>query len=445
VNWRSVSAVDGHVDNGAFAFGVGVTPAPGSEKTVVLLHTSSWASGLGAAGRWLLYAGLALLVGAASTCLLVFGGRLPRGGVALSRSALVTAALGLGLMIWSERDLVGAPSLLPLFQTPEGQWLLWLGCALVVCLGAVAALDLYPGRVTLWLVGASAAAAVLVHVLAGHADAASMWRALNVLVQWVHMSAIGVWVGGLAWLLLGIRGMERPARAQAVAAFSRVATVTLVVVLATGAVRGLVEVGSVAGLLDTGYGVTLLVKVAFVVVLVALGALNHYRLVPALPSRDGAARSFRLNSSGELALATAVLVATAVLTGLAPPATATTAPVVQPATTGVTASGSDYATTLRVDLTVSPGTAGANTYAVKLADYDTGQPPPKILGVTVEFSLPADPALGTQRVRLREAGPGAWSGSGMDLSVAGTWQATVVVEQTAGGVSVPFRLEIGAP
>jgi len=30
VNWRSVSAVDGHVESGAFAFGVGATPAPGS-------------------------------------------------------------------------------------------------------------------------------------------------------------------------------------------------------------------------------------------------------------------------------------------------------------------------------------------------------------------------------------------------------------------------------
>ncbi len=33
VNWRSVSAVDGHVANGAFAFGVGTTPSPGSVRT----------------------------------------------------------------------------------------------------------------------------------------------------------------------------------------------------------------------------------------------------------------------------------------------------------------------------------------------------------------------------------------------------------------------------
>jgi len=130
VNWRSVSAVDGHVDSGAFAFGVGVTPAPGSAKTVDLLHTSTWTSGLVTAGRWLLYAGLALFVGAASTCLLVLGGRLPAGGAKLLRAAAVAAIVGLCAMVWAERALVGAPTLLPLFQTPEGLYLLALGVAL---------------------------------------------------------------------------------------------------------------------------------------------------------------------------------------------------------------------------------------------------------------------------------------------------------------------------
>ena len=445
VNWRSVSSVDGHVDGGAFAFGVGVTPAPGSEKTVVLLHTSPWAEGLGTAGRWLLYGGLALLVGAASTCLFVFKGRLPRGGVALSRWALVCAAAGLALMTWSQRDLVGAPSLLPLFQTPEGGWLLWLGVALAVCLAAVVAVDLYPTRATLWVLAAAALTAVLLRVLGGHADAASSWRGLNVLAQWVHMAAVGVWVGGLAWLLLGIRGAERPERSAAVGTFSRVATVTLVVVLATGLARGLVEVGSPANLVDTPYGVTLLVKVGVVVVLVALGALNHFRLVPALPRSDAAARPFRLSSGGELALAAGVLLATAVLTGLAPATTAASSAGSPPATSGATASGSDYATTLRVTLTVTPARAGANGYEVRLAGYDTGRPPDGVRAVTLECSISSKPGLGTTRIKLEEAGAGLWSGKGMELSVAGVWQVTVVVEQTAGGVTVPLEVRIAAP
>jgi copper transport protein len=329
VNWRSVSATDGHVDTGVYAFGVGVPVTPGTEVKITLTHTTAWAQGMGAVGRWVLYAGLLLFVGAASTCVLVLKSRLPSGGVALTRVALLLAAVGLALMVWSERDLVGAPRLLPLFETPEGVLLLYLGVALLFCAAAVVAVDVYPARVTLLVLGASGLVAVLVHVLAGHADAPSAWRVANIIVQWIHMSAIGVWVGGLAWLLLGIRAMGKEERAAAVATFSGVATVTLVVVLASGLIRGVEEVRSVGALVDTAYGITLLVKVGLVVVLVALGALNHFRWVPALRAGDGAARSFRLNSTGELALATAVLLATAILTGLVPAATASGTAVAQ--------------------------------------------------------------------------------------------------------------------
>jgi len=317
VNWRSVSAVDGHVESGAFAFGVGVTPAPGSLRAVDLLYTSAQTTALSTIGRWLLYAGLVVFVGAAFICRLVFGGRLPAGGALVLRVAIAIAFVGLCAMVWAERALVGAQSLLPLFETREGQYLLALGVALAVCVGAVVCVDLWPARWSITYLGAAGAAAMLVHVLAGHADAPSSLRLANVAVQWVHMVGIGVWVGGLAWLLLGIRDMTKADRAAAVSAFSRVATVALVVVLVTGVTRGLVEVGSPANLFDTGYGIALLVKIGLVAVLVALGALNHFRVVPAL-GRGAGVRSFTLNSRGELVVAAAVLAATALLSGLAP-------------------------------------------------------------------------------------------------------------------------------
>jgi len=317
VNWRSVSAVDGHVESGAFAFGVGVTPAPGSLRAVDLLYTSAQTTALSTIGRWLLYAGLVVFVGAAFICRLVFGGRLPAGGALVLRVAIAIAFVGLCAMVWAERALVGAQSLLPLFETREGQYLLALGVALAVCVGAVVCVDLWPARWSITYLGAAGAAAMLVHVLAGHADAPSSLRLANVAVQWVHMVGIGVWVGGLAWLLLGIRDMTKADRAAAVSAFSRVATVALVVVLVTGVTRGLVEVGSPANLFDTGYGIALLVKIGLVAVLVALGALNRFRAVPAL-GRGAGVRAFTLNSRGELVVAAAVLAATALLSGLAP-------------------------------------------------------------------------------------------------------------------------------
>ena len=358
VNWRAVSSVDGHVESGAFAFGVGEKPAPGSAVVVDLRHTSPWASALAVVGRWLLYAGLVVLIGCATTSLLVYGGRLPDAGVKVLQGSLVAAFAGWAGMVWSEKVLIGAPSLLPLFVMRQGLLLLALAVALGLCAGAVVLVDLWPARWSLWVLGATGAVAVLAHVLAGHAASPGSIEALNVFVQWVHMTAIGFWVGGLLWLLLGFRGRDAAGRRAAVGVFTRVATIVLVVVLASGLARALVEVGSVSALFDTDYGLTLLVKIALVAGLVGLGALNHFFWVPAVKAGgDGADRRFGLNSRGELAVALCVLAATAVLSGLAPAKIAAIASGAARAGQ-VTAAGHDYATAVRATLTLTPGVAG---------------------------------------------------------------------------------------
>lgn len=441
VNWRVVSAADGHVESGVFAFGVGQAPGPAVE--VELLHTSAWAQALADAGRWLLYAALVVIMGAASTSLFVYGGKLPSGGVVVLRTAAAVAVVALAMLAWAEKALVGAPSLLPLFLTREGQYLLALGVAVLFCIVAVVLVDLWPARWSLWILGATGVAGVLVRVLAGHAASPSSVWLLNVAVQWVHVTAVGIWVGGLSWLLLGLPARDREQRAAAVAAFSRIATGTLVVVLATGLARSLVEVGSIGALLDTRYGQVLIAKVALVAGLVALGALNHFFWVPAVSGQGGetAERRFGLNSRGELAVALVVLAATAVLSGLAPAATAVAAPGGAPAS-GVTASGHDYATSVRVELTLTPGVAGRNAYVLRADDYDTGDPLPTVTDVRMRCSLPARPSMAEVTVPLSRATDGSWKGSGLDFSVAGRWEIEVYVREKTSGTTVPLEVTV---
>jgi putative copper export protein len=273
------------------------------------------------------------MVGAASTSLIVFHGRLPGGGVVVLRTAAAVTVVGLCVMVWTEKILVGAPRLLPLFLTREGEMLMALGVALLFCIGAVVALDLWPARWSLWLLGAVASAAMLVHVAAGHAASGTSLWLVSMAIQWVHLTAVGVWVGGLFWLLMGLRDADAAGRAAAVARFVTVATVMLVLVLATGLARALVEVGSLHSLIDTTYGVTLLVKLALVAGLVALGALNHFYWAPAVRRGEAGppARRFGLNSRGELVVALGVLAATAVLSGLAPAPSPAARPASSPA------------------------------------------------------------------------------------------------------------------
>ena len=319
VDWRVVSADDGHVSTGAYAFGVGTTPAPGAVIVTDVLHNSRRISSAAAVGRWLFYVGLALLMGAAAMCGLVLRGRVPAGGMPVIRWAMVVAVVGLGLSTEAERSAIGVPRLLPLFETHEGALLLAQGVALVLCAVAVVAFDLFPGRWELATLGATAALAMLVHVYAGHAHSPADGRALHVGTQWIHMAAVSVWIGGLLWLLLGLHGSDRAERSRMVAAFSRVATITLAVVLVSGAFRALAEVGSWTGLFDSTYGKALLVKLALVAGLVGLGALQHFRSVPRVTADGDATRPLRLTARGELALAAVVLATTAVLCGLAPP------------------------------------------------------------------------------------------------------------------------------
>ncbi len=321
VNWKTVSALDGHVASGSMLFGVRENPPQVSQFGKSLGSTSRWLTGASATGRWLLYLGLALLVGAAGTCIVCFRDRLPAGGRPLLRGAWLLGAVGLAVIVLAEKAAVGAPSLLPLLQTSEGHAYVNLGSALVVCLVAVILVDLWPNRWTFATLAATGALAMLIHVLAGHADAVSP-RLLNLLAQWIHIVAVGLWIGGLVWLLFGVRVDRSIDRRSAVTRFSTMAGIALGVVVVTGVLRAWAEVGSLHALVSTSYGATLFVKVALVVIIALLGALNRYRQVPALLADDGRLRSFQLTARGELALAAAVLAATAVLTGLNPAATA---------------------------------------------------------------------------------------------------------------------------
>src|SRR4051812_39947465 len=71
VRWRTVSAVDGHATAGAYAFGVGVSPA---DAGIVVASASPAASRLEMLARWLFLGGLVLLIGAATAAAAGFGG-----------------------------------------------------------------------------------------------------------------------------------------------------------------------------------------------------------------------------------------------------------------------------------------------------------------------------------------------------------------------------------
>lgn len=440
VSWRTLSKSDGHVTAGAFAFGVGVQPGAVTAPQGAAAPTSPPPNPLGVIGKWAFYWGLALVVGAAATGLAVFDRRLPGRPRPLLAGCVGAAALGLAAMTVAERSDVGVP-IGELLATSAGRGLLRQGAGLAVTAVAVALLAARPDRAwRLAVAGAAAAATLVVHVAAGHAAGQSSLRWLALTEQAGHVVGVGAWIGGLVWLLLGLRAVAGGDRMVVARRFSRMAGIVLVVVLATGTLRAVDEVGSWGRLVSTAYGRTLDVKLALVAGLISLGALNRWRLVPGGPGRLAALRQ---SVRGEVALAALVLLATGLLTSL-PPARFVTHAAKAATPPSVEVSGSDYGTTVRLDLLVTPGIAGPNAFRARVVGYDSRQPYPATR-VSLSFSLPARPDLGSSTLELAKAGDGLWTGQGSPLSIDGRWSVSALVTAQGNAVTVPLQVQTRTP
>ncbi|HVL81972.1 MAG TPA: copper resistance protein CopC [Actinomycetota bacterium] len=429
VSWRVFSSVDGHVTAGVFAFGVG-TAVEGAAVPQVAEPDEPAPDPIEVGGRFLLYLGLSLLAGTAWTSAIVFGGPRAAGRWTLSLATAVSVAGAAAIGIAQLRASGGAPAVF--LATPIGRAVLLrvVGSALAGA-AAVSASRGRLGRAWLAVSGGLAAATMLVHVASGHAGAGPIVP-LTVGSQWVHFLAAGIWVGGLAVLLGGLReGVSDGA--GAVRRYSATAAAMLVAVAVTGVHRSVVEVGSWEALWRTRYGLLVVAKVVGLLGLAALGALNRFRHVRVAARGD--LSGLRRVGRAEVVLGVAIAGVVGLLTTLTPPRGDVPAPPVEP----VAASGSDFGTTVRVRLAADPGSPGLNRFEVRVVGFDDGGPV-EARRVGLRFEPPPDADAAPSTLDLEEREPGTWTAHGPNLTVDGTWRVTVVVERGARGVEVPLEL-----
>jgi hypothetical protein len=287
------------------------------------------------------------------------------------------------------------------------------------------------------LIVLAAGAAMLGDVMTSHAAAAHSWRWFKEGTQLVHFAAAGVWAGGLAALVVTLRGLDTGERARAARRFSGAAGVALVVVAASGALRALDEVGAWGRLWSATFGRWVLLKIVLLAVLAGLGALNRYRHVR---RAEDSARPLRRVAGVELLVIAVVLVATGFLQNLAP-ATSTAAPKAPPP---VVVLGHDFATTVRIRLTVTPGMAGFNTFTAQIVDYDSGKP---VVAdkVSLHFAFPTRPDVGSSDLTLARQRDGSYTAQGANLALDGRWNVTVLVARGPNSVEVPLEVTTKTP
>ncbi|MFL5832226.1 MAG: copper resistance protein CopC [Solirubrobacteraceae bacterium] len=448
VRYRVDSAIDGHATTGSFSFGVQVAPPLVSAAPRTSANPVS--STLEVIARWVLLVGLVLLVGAATAALAGFGGA-DRGNLRLAGTAWLLSVVGLVLLVKAQQTNAGS-SLNALLKSPVGHALIGraiaigaAGLALLVAWRAQARLGGRMRRAALTAAGAGAIAAIIVHVANGHA-AASAWASLiTVIAQSVHVTAAGIWIGGLAALVVGLRSVAPAQRPRAIKRFALAAAAGLVIVTVTGIIRAISELDHFDQLWSTGYGRGVLAKLALVAIIAAVALRTRRRTGD--PDRAGDAgnattlRSFTQLSGAELTLAAAAIAVAALLGTLAPPVASRAATL-----PGLSDSGSDVQGDVHVSLHAISDEPGPNRFTADVTNKRSGDP---IRGAAVQllFTPLDDPGVASSSLALTPSPDRSdYAGAGANLRFDGRWGVRVLVRRATGTVEVPLELDpIGPP
>ena len=454
VFWRVVS-VDGHPVRGAFTFSVGPNAGPAPQFVIPSLSETAATPSLLVA-RWAMFLSMMAALG-----LFVLRAVIARPLVARvpgTRLRAVTIAFAVAIAValvatpvyvltataqFALRSAWSVGALVPLMRVSSfGR--AYLDLELLLALFAFAA------AVALWvdrperpqrslaellaLLGALLAggAALLAPGAAGHAaQTAPRW--LSIVLDWLHLAAGSVWIGGLIGLLVLWWSLPAERRTAGLAVvvprFSNVAFVSVLALIGSGTAAALLHLPTLSSLWQTSYGTAILWKVGLLVAAMLLASVNLLRAKPALESPEagpGHARLLRGVVGGEAILVAAVIFAAAVLSSLAPPSkalaslgnvTAHTGP--GPVASVVDANG------YRLAFRVVPNKAAVpNAFSVRIT---RGGKPVRGADVTATFTM-LDMDMPAQAYRLAETAPGVYTHTGPALVMVGHWGLSFDVE-----------------
>jgi copper transport protein len=458
VAWRVVSA-DSHPVSGAFTFSVGkpsataVTVDPGPVENPAT-------TGLYNIARYLAYLAVALLIGTAlflALCRPADANILPRllrvGWWTLAGATVALFVLrapyeaGTGPATAFdaaafERTVTSRPGLVLLARL------------VLLALTAVFLLRLFRHRRSSYAIGAALALGLALTWAAGEHASAGIQVPVAMASSVLHVLAMAAWLGGLTALVVTLyrAAVVEPAT---VTRFSRLAFVSVTVLVLTGVYQSWRGLGSWSALTDTAYGRLLVAKLTAVVVLLTAAGFSRLWTVrlatadartvvpervpepaggpplpeapeepPVVPDRRGLRRSVL----AEVTVGVVVLVLTTVLTGTVP-GRAEAEAAQSPAATGLPVASVSYVpfdiggARGKVQITLDPGRVGRNSVEAVVLDAQGGFA--IVPELRLSFTLPSQD-IGPLDAKLTDKG-GYWGTGDLDLPIAGTWEMKVTI------------------
>jgi copper transport protein len=453
VNWQTVSAVDGHHITGSYP--ITILNQNGSVAATPPAATSSVAGDQADPVRVVTKAAIliaaSLLVGALVFLSLITPAEsstearagFERRVLTVLAMAFVALALAGGVdLLFQAVDINTSVSQVLKTQWGERWWwrhLVLIQPALLIPI-MFRSQNARRGLAMGALVGAACYLAIASSTSHGAAGGGAFWATAS---DFVHLLGACVWIGMLAilalhffWARQALTGQARyEAQAGALRRFSLIAVVSVTLILFTGVINAIIEVGSFGDLFNTGYGEVLLLKLLLLVPLLAIGGRNAYLLRPQIV-QEAAERSTEqrreflreleteLNKTirWELGVAVAVLAVVAVLVQLTP----TRGRVEVPEQSGkyvLTADAED----IFVTLTIDPNQPGSNTFEVYLAGAtDT------VENLRLEFVQPGGFASPSRLALDASNPPTFFIGQGPYLTAPGNWTITLNIRRNVG-------------
>ncbi|MFE7442623.1 copper resistance CopC/CopD family protein [Streptomyces chartreusis] len=485
VAWRVVSA-DSHPVSGAFTFSVGkpslttatVDTGPTEDPATKSLYNIA---------RYLAYLAVALLIGTATFMAVcrppdapVLHRLLRAGWWTLLGATL--ALLVLRAPYESGEGPLGALSADSVTRTLTGRpGEVLLARLALLLVAALYLLRLARLRKPFGWAGAALAIGLAVTWAAGEHASAGIQVPVAMTSSALHLLATAVWLGGLTALLVTLyRARLTPA---AVTRFSRVAFVSVTVLVVTGVYQSWRGLGSWDALTGTTYGRLLTLKLAAVVLLLGAAALSRRwtaRLAtvdaetaetvveaeaavrekvpvggPSLPEGPEAApessaaeppepepsapveagseqrSALRRSVLAEVAVGAAVLAVTTLLTSTLPGRAVAEAAAGTPAVVGASVTNVPFDVGTpgghgKVQVTIDPGRVGDNSIEALVYGPDGGVS--VVPELRISFTLPAKD-IGPVDAELTDKG-GYWGNSFLNLPIAGKWEMKVTVRTT---------------
>ncbi|MEM7330604.1 MAG: copper resistance protein CopC [Chloroflexota bacterium] len=475
VSWQVLSSVDGHTTAGTFSFGVGDTELTAVSDDVTV---SAQLSILSATARWVFLLGIILIMGLFVFRLIVWNPIFDDVELEPEEEALDMATAKMGVRLANVGVFLLFVALILIFVDQNSTYSLieinnlsiWLGTQFgrvwLIRFFLVALThfnlstfinltdDRYELRGWEWWTGLILAFGLtLTNALVSHSAASTEMTLQAILIDWAHVLAATIWIGGLFYLVIAF-WQSRQLKAEIkswlslslILNFSALAAICVGILTASGVYLAWRHIGSWTLLVGTAYGLALVYKILLSLVVGLLAWINLMFLKPRLSRlyddalfEESAKLINRFNNviRFELLIAVAIIVLAGFITDLQRGADA---PLLSdaPGQTTITAVIDELDYTLEI----KPALIGENEFEIEILEPN-GEPIPEDAEVGVRYTFLGQ-SVGAADTMAERVGDGRYVVNGSYISLIGNWQVEISVRRPGVYDSfAPFRLEAG--